>query len=54
LKLKRQDPVECDYLEALEESYYTLSKSAQVLTHFKAVLAGVRRADATCQDPDKQ
>jgi len=54
LKLKRQNTVERDFIEALEDSYYTLSKSAQVLTHFKAVLAGVRKPDATCQHPDKQ
>jgi hypothetical protein len=54
LKLKRQDPGERDLLEALEGSYYTLSKSAQVLTHFKAVLTGVRKPDATRQHFDQQ
>lgn len=47
LKLKRQDPLERDYLEALEDSYYTLSKSAQILTRFKAMLAGVKEPDVT-------
>ena len=54
LKLKRQDPVERDYLEAFEDTYYTLSKTAQVLTHFKAVLTGVRKPDAAFQHLDKQ
>jgi hypothetical protein len=47
LKLKWQNPLEREYLEALEASYYSLSKSAQVITHFKAVLTGVRKPDAT-------
>jgi hypothetical protein len=51
LKLKRRDPTERDFLEALEDSYYSLSKTAQVLTHFKAVLTGVRKPKAI-QHPD--
>jgi hypothetical protein len=47
LKLKRQDSLERDYLEALEDSYYTLSKSAQALTRFKAMLAGMKEPDVT-------
>jgi len=49
-KLRRRDPIEREYLEAFENSYYTLSKSAQILTRFKAVLAAVRKPAATSQD----
>src|ERR1700760_3910955 len=52
LKLKRQDPNERDYLQAFEDSYYILSKTAQVLTRFRAVLTGVRKPEVTFQHPD--